>query len=346
MYKRKIIYFLIFAIIITTALSGCTDNQQPTETLSKDSFMLGTFVVVTLYDHQNEEIIDKVFNRFDEIENRMSINIETSDVSKINDNAGIKPVKVHDDVYYVLKKAKEFAQISHGAFEPTIGPLVKLWGIGTEHERIPSEGEIEENLLKIDYNKLELMEDNMVYLSEPGMVLDLGGIAKGYAADEAKKILLENKVESAIIDLGGNIFAVGSKPNGDAWRIGIQDPYRVRQKHVGIVQDEDISVVTSGNYERYFEKDGVRYHHIIDSKTGYPARNNVAGISVLSDTSIQGDGLSTAFYVLGVEEGLKLANSLDEIEIIYITKDKKLYLSKGVKDKFEQTNEEFQIVTP
>lgn len=327
-------------------LSGCT-NKGTNEPLSKDGFMLGTFVKIKLYDSKNEEILDKAFERLREIENRMSLNIVDSDLSKINNSAGIKPVEVHEDVYYVIKKAKEFAEISSGAFDPTIEPIVKLWGIGTANERVPSEEEINNKLKKIDYNKVQLLEGNRVFLEESGMGLDLGGIAKGYGADEVQKILIENGVKSAIIDLGGNVFGLGSRLSGEPWKIAIQNPFSDnRGSHIGTLAIHDMSVVTSGDYERYFEEEGVKYHHIIDSKTGYPANNNVSGITVLSRYSIDGDALSTAFYVLGVSDGLALAEEIEGIEVVYITKDKKLYLSSGIINVFENTNEEFEISIP
>lgn len=347
MRKSKITIAIIILIILSTLPSGCTQESKP-DPLSENEFMLGTFVRISIYDHKEEETLSKVFDRLRQIENRMSINIANSDISKINENAGIKSVKVHDDVYFVLDKAKYYAKISNGAFDPTIGPLVELWGIGTEHEQIPKKEEIDNKVQKVDYNKLQLLDDNKVFLEEKEMVLDLGGIAKGYAADEAIRILIENGVKSAIIDLGGNIFVLGSKTNKEGWRIGVQNPFKSRSldNYVGIVQGKDMSVVTSGNYERYFEEDGVRYHHILSSKTGYPARNNVMGISVLSNNSIDGDALSTAFYVMGIEEGLKLVEELEGIEVIYITKDKKLYMSSGLIDELEDVNNKFKIATP
>lgn len=341
----------IFMILLVFNVTGCGANQQNDnvnveDTVSKDGFLLGTYVVVKMYDSDNEEILNKVFDRLKEIEDRMSINIDKSDVSEINNNAGIKSVRVHDDVYFVLRKAKEYAEITDGAFEPTIGPLVKLWGIGSKDEKIPTQPEINDSLAQVDYNKLKLLDDNMVFLEDEQMILDLGGIAKGYAADEAKRILLENGVNSAIIDLGGNVYAVGSKPDGSPWRIAIQSPFETRGNHVGVMPESDISIVSSGDYERYFEENNKRYHHIIDSNTGYPAWNNIAGVSVLSKDSIDGDALSTALFVLGVEKGLRLVEKLEDIDVIYITKDNKIYISSQLKEKFELADEELELIIP
>lgn len=323
---------------------GCTPKQEP---ISKTAFLMDTAVTLKIYDKQDEKIIDKAIQRLKEIENRMSRTIEDSDISLINKNSGIKPVQVHDDVYYVLEQAKYFSTISNGAFDPTIGPLVDLWDItGDKGERdsLPTDGEIKERLELVNYNDLELMEDNYVYLKRQGMELDLGGIVKGYAADEVKRIFLENGVKSAIIDLGGNIYALGEKSNGDPWRIGIQNPFDVTGTYIGIISLKDKSVVTSGNYERFFIYQGKRYHHILDTKTGYPSESGIAGVSVITDKSIYGDALSTALFVLGVEEGTKLINTLEDVDAIFITDKDEVVVQDKLLDKFELRNDELKLV--
>ncbi len=341
--KDKIV-ILILAVFILTGITSClpNENNKDLSPISKDGFMLGTFVVIRIYDNKDEEILEKVFDRLKEIEDRMSINIENSDVSMINKNAGLKPVEVHDDVYYVIQKAKEYAEITNGAFEPTIGSLVKLWGIGT----VPSDSEINESIKRVDYNKLNLLDDNKVFLEDEGMILDLGGIAKGYAADEIKRILLKNGVTSAIIDLGGNIFGVGSKPDGTDWRIGVQSPFEPRGNHIGVIINSDVSVVSSGDYERYFEENNKKYHHIIDPSKGYPASNNVTGVTVLSEKSIDGDALSTALFILGVEKGMSLVEGIEGLDVVYITKDNKIYISSQLEGKFELADEELELIIP
>ncbi len=332
--------FLFTLVFILLTVSGCSSDKP----ISKTEFMLGTVVKVQLYDTRNEEIFDKVFKRLREIENRMSVNILNSDINNINKKSGIEPVKVNNDIYYVLKKAKTYARISNGAFDPTIGPLVNLWGIGGEKENIPTDKEIEESIKKVDYNKLNLQNDNYVFLEEKGMMLDLGGIAKGYAADEINRILTKHGVDKAIIDLGGNIYSKGSKEDNIDWKIGIQNPFQTRGKYIGIIKASNNAVVTSGDYERYFEKDGIRYHHILDSETGRPIRNNVKGVSVIAESSIQADALSTILFALGVEKGLKFVEEINDTDAIFITKNYEIYLSSKIKGKFELINDDFTIV--
>lgn len=345
--KTKKVSLILVSIMLISVITACTSNKQ--EVSTRTEFLMDTVITLKIYDGENKKAMDQAIDRLKEIEDRMSTTIETSDVSAINENAGIKPVKVNEDVYYVIGRAKHFAEISEGAYEPTIGPLVDLWNItGTdekERQSIPSESEIEEKKALVDYKDLILMEDNQVYLNKKGMKMDLGGIVKGYAADEVKRIFLENGVESAIIDLGGNIYALGEKPGGEEWKIGIQDPFTLTGNYVGILNISDSSIVTSGDYERFFTYKGERYHHIIDVKTGYPSKNEVAGISVISDKSIDGDALSTALFVMGVENGSKLVKSLDNLDTIFITKDKEVIVPEALESSFTLSQENLKIST-
>ena len=334
---RKLLRVILIFSIISLILTSCTGNKK-NEPISRTEFLMDTVIILKIYDKPEEKILDEAIDKLIEIENKMSVSIDSSDVSLINKNAGMKPVKVSDDVYYVISKAKYFAKLSNGAYEPTIGPLVELWDITRTDERkkesIPTEEQIKEKKALVDYNDLELMEDNFVYLNRKGMKLDLGGIVKGYAADEVKKIFKEHGVNSGIIDLGGNVYALGEKENGEPWKIGIQDPFEVIGNYMGILKVKDSSIVTSGDYERYFEYKGKRYHHIIDAKTGYPSDNEVSGISVVSDKSIDGDALSTALFVLGVDEGTKLVNEIGNIETVFITKNDEVIIQDELKDQF------------
>jgi thiamine biosynthesis lipoprotein len=346
MKSKKILVISILITIVLLTITGCKGNKNK-EYISRTEFLMDTVITLKIYDKQEEKILDEAINRLKEIEDKMSTTIETSDVSQINKNAGIKPVKVHDDVYYVIQQAKHFAIISNGAYEPTIGPLVELWNItGTsekERDTIPSQEEIQEKMALVNYNDLELMEDNFVYLKRKGMKIDLGGIVKGYAADEMKRIFAEKGVNSAIIDLGGNVYALGEKENGNPWKIGIQDPFDVTGSYIGILNIKDKSIVTSGDYERYFKYKGEKYHHIINSKTGYPSKNEVSGISIVSNKSIDGDALSTALFVLGVDEGSKLVNKLEDIDAIFITKQHEVFVGKKLKDKFNLKNNDLKL---
>lgn len=349
--RRKRYTRLIILLILILVTTGCVkkqnlnDSKSPakpnssskTEPITRTEFLMDTVMTIKLYDKYDEKILDTVFARLEEIENRMSTTIENSDVSKINENAGIKPVKVNEDTYFVINEAKYYAEISKGAYDPTIGPLVDLWNIVSgekERDSIPTTREIEEKKALVNYKNLELLDNNQVFLKEKNMKINLGGIVKGYAADEVKRILTENGVNAAIIDLGGNVFAHGEKTDGSSWNIGIQNPFEYTGNYLGIIQVIDSSIVTSGDYERFFEYNGKRYHHILDSKTGYPAENEITGVSIISRRSIDGDALSTTLFVLGLDNGMELVNSLEDVEAIFVTKDKSVYLTDNLKDIF------------
>lgn len=343
--KKYLILIIVIILLFTTIGCQYKDKDGP---LTRTEFLMDTVITLKIYDQKDKKAMDEAINRLKEIEERMSVTIETSDVSLINKNSGIRPVKVHEDIYYVIQQAKHFAIITNGAFDPTIGPLVDLWDItGTgedERDSIPTEEDIKNSMALIDYNDLELMDDNQVFLKRKGMKLDLGGIVKGYAADEVKRILMDNGVKSAIIDLGGNVYALGEKEDGEFWRIGIQDPFEVTGNYLGILNVKDKSIVTSGDYERFFVYKGEKYHHIIDSKTGYPSENEVAGVSVISDKSIDGDALSTALFVLGVDEGTKLTNELEGIEAIFITKQGEVFVDNKIFEEFSLKNNKLKLI--
>lgn len=329
--------------MVAMVLSGC--SKKVVEPISKTEFLMGTVCSVKIYDKSSTKILDKAFKRISEIENIMSINKEDSEVIHINDAAGDKPIKVSDGTMEVLKEGVKFAGLTGGKMDITVGPLVKLWGIGTEEARVPSEKEIQEKKALIDYKNLILDEKNKTaFLNNKGMMIDLGAIAKGYTADEVYNVLKKNGVKHAIINLGGNVFAMGTNITGAPWKIGIQSPFSQRGEIIGVIEAENKSIVTSGIYERYFEQDSKSYHHILSTDTGYPCDNTIAGVSIVSEKSIDGDALSTSVFSLGVEEGMKFINNMDGVEAIFITKDKQVYITPGLKGNFKLTDAEFTLV--
>lgn len=344
--RKKIagILLIIFAIMITT-FAGCSKKQaEAVEPISKSEFVLDTYCKVVIYDKSSEEVLDKAFDKLNDINVKMNASDENSEISSISKQAGEGYVKVSDDTYYVIKKGIEFSKLTDGKFDITVGPLVKLWGIISPNPHIPSAQELAATLPLIDYKNV-LMDDvnKSVMLKVKGMSLDLGGIAKGYAADAVSKVLQENGVKHAIIDLGGNVITLGSKPDGSNWRIGIQDPDSERGDYLGIVSVTNKAVVTSGIYERYFEKDGKRYHHIMDTKTGFPVDNTLASVTIITGESINGDALAKAFC-MGLEKGMDFVKQQKGIEAIFVTKDKKVYITPGLSKNFKVTNSSYQIV--
>ncbi|MBU3189818.1 FAD:protein FMN transferase [Clostridium bowmanii] len=324
---------------MSTFLISCKSNIKPVE---KDTYLMGTIVQLKVYGGNAEKATQKALERIGDIENKMSVNMETSEITKLNDKAGKSGQKLSRDTYFVIDEAVKYSKLTEGAFDLSIEPIVKLWGIGTDKERVPSKNEIEEKLKLVNYKDIILDSKNStVKLKRTGQAIDLGGIAKGYTADEVKKVLINNKISSALINLGGNVYAVGSKSDGTSWSIGVQNPLDTRGKYLGNLRVTDKSVVTSGNYERYFIVDGKRYHHIFDPKDGYPSENGIISTTIVSDKSIDGDVLSTSTYVLGLTKGLKLVESIKGVEAIFITSDKKVYVTSGLKDSFNLTDKEF-----
>jgi len=312
----------------------------------KQFYTLGTIIELKVHGPNAEKSIIEAISKLSQIDDKMSVFKDFSEVSIINRNAGISYCKVSDDTYFVIKRAVEYSKLSGGAFEPTIRPLVGLWGVNTDHARIPKLDEIRYYMRLINYKDIILNDkDKSIILRNENQQIDLGAIAKGFAADKVKDILIENNIENAIIDLGGNIYALGNKPDGALWNIGIQDPIKVRGEYVGIVSVKNKSIVTSGNYERYFIEEGKRYHHIINPMTGAPSENDIISATVISEYSIDGDALTTCVYVMGIKKGLKLIESIEGTEAIFITKDKQVYVTQGIVDTFKLTNEEYTYKT-
>lgn len=344
--KVRVFTVLICLLLLTT---GCRREQTAAgyKEVEKTGFLMGTLVTLKVFDRdadKSSRAADKAFARIREIESLMSLNIEDSQVNNINEWAGIRPVEVSHDTLKVVEKGIYYGQLSEGLFDITVGPLARLWGIGTENPQIPGSTRINNALGLVDYRDVEInQETKEIFLKRPGMVIDLGGIAKGYAADEAKKVLMAEGIEHAIINLGGNVLTVGPKHDGGPWNIGIKDPYNPNGSLLGFVRIQDKTVVTSGDYERYFEKDGKRYHHILNPYTGFPGNNEIKGVTLIAHSSFDADALSTTVFLLGVEKGMQLVESLDGIEAVAITRDRQVVISSGMGDAFSISNNNYKM---
>lgn len=305
------------------------------EELSKTDFVLGTVCAVRLVEGGNSATLTEAFERLRVIEAHMSANREDSELSHVNDMAGKEPVKVSDDTFYVISKALEYARLTNGAFDPTVGPLVKLWNIGNGGEKVPPEKEILAAKSLINWRDLIVDEKaHTVFLKKAGMRIDLGAIAKGYAADELEKIMLADKVKAAIIDLGGNIFVYGTKRDKSPWKVGIQNPDSPRGDYLAIVTGAQMTVVTSGIYERFFFENGKRYHHILSTQTGFPVDNGLVSVSIVSKSSIDADALSTSLFILGIQKGMEFLRQFPDTYAVFIDNQRKVYLSPGASKVF------------
>lgn len=342
MKKRALI--LVFGLL-TIFLAPCGGskpkiNQKPYE---DKQFLMGTYVQMRIYDDGKKEVLKPAFKRVKELADKITVNQKGSEIDEINQEAGVKPVKVTDDMYYLLKEAYKYSEDSKGGFDMAIGSITSLWRIGFPDARKPDQSEIDQALKLVNYHDVVFNDDEQtVFLKEKGMKLDLGAIAKGYITDEVVKVMKENGVTTAIIDLGGNVFVMGNSPRGNQkedWTVGIQDPNQARNVVLGSVPETNMSLVTSGIYERYLEVDGKTYHHLFNPKTGYPFDNDLAGVTIVSKKSIDGDGLSTAVFSMGVKDGMKYVEDLKDTEAIFVTRDDKVYVTSGLKDVFELNKE-------
>ncbi len=344
MKKNNLIIISIILIMLLTSCTSGLDNKEMVRT----EFLMDTIVEITIYGSEDELIMDKVYNRLFQLENIMSKTKKDSDIYKINKNSE-RPIRVQEETYQVLKEAVDISKRTEGKFDPTIGPLVNLWNINDSEEGrnwIPKGIDIDNAKKLVDFNNIEFLENKEIRLKEKDMELDLGGIVKGFAVDEIVKILKEENIKSAMIDLGGDLYAYGEKPDGSPWNIGIQNPDIELRDYMGILSVKNKSIVTSGNYERFFEIDGEIYHHIIDPNTGYPSNNELLSVTVVSDKGIEGDSYSTAFYILGVQESLEIIEGIDGVDGILIDKDKKVFVTSGIKEDFQLRDKkgEFTII--
>lgn len=334
---------IIILFLLSIFLFSCS-HQSSASYISKENIVIGTLCSVKIYDNQNRAILEECFNKLEELENTLSINKANTTIDEVNANAGVKPVKVSKEILDLVEYSFKYSEISGGLFDISIGPLVKLWHIGFDDEQVPSSKEIEAAKSKINYKDIIIdHNESTIYLKNKGMMLDFGAIAKGYAADSLNKILDENNVKSAIIDLGGNIFAKGKKLDDSNWLVGVQDPDEYRGDSLGNIEIENKSLVTSGIYEKYIEGDGAKYHHILNPFTGYPEENELLSVTVISDLSIDGDALSTTLFLMGKEKGLEYAESRDDIDVIYVMKNYDVFLSSGVKDIFTIANSKYKL---
>jgi thiamine biosynthesis lipoprotein len=329
-FKHFTKIFAIFTIIIFVFFNYTSCSYQD-ETVSKTDFCLDTVITITLYNG-NEDIIDECFEMCHRFENLFSRTIADSEISQINANSknGITTT-VSDDTIELLKYAVEYSKLSDGAFDITIGNVTSLWNFKDNEDGVlPDSSDIKEAVANIGYEQLEI-NGNDVLITNPSVSIDVGGLAKGYIADKLKTFLIKNGVKRGIINLGGNVLLIGDKPDKSAYNIGIQKPFGDSGETSIIINAKNISIVTSGIYERYFYKDNIIYHHILDTNTGYPIQNNLYSVTILSTSSVEGDSLSTSTFAMGLEAGKTFIENMDNVEAIFIDNEENIVITSGLK---------------
>ena len=337
---------LIASIIVSLAFTAgfLFSHHRPPEAAERYSFALGTLMHLKLYGPGAEKALDESLDRLNELEDAFSVHRRGTDAARINESAGREPVPVRPETDRVLRLAREVARASGGAFDPTVGPLVSLWGIGTPAARIPGKEEILRTRGLVGWRDLIPPDgtEKGWKLARPGQALDLGGIAKGYAGDDLTERLRRRGVLAGLLDLGGNILVFGPHPGGGNWTIGIQDPRKPRGTPLGSVTLEEGTVVTSGVYERFFEQQGVRYHHLLDPATGVPARSGLLSVTVVASSSALADALSTALFVLGPARSRSLLARYPA-EVLFVTEDRKILLTPSLRRRFRLTDRSFTL---
>ena len=365
--SRKISYLLL--LITVTVLASCGKQKGKTEgsgilepnskevssqSLSKASdlekseaseseiFALDTAITLKVYGSKRDEVLKKLEDKINELDDMLSTGKETSEVSRLNrgGEAVLSPTMAN-----LVKRSLDIYKKTDGLFDITIYPLMELWGFPTKNYRVPSEKEIEEKLKLVGSDKIDFNEETRkISFKNKGMEIDFGGIGKGYITDELVKILTDEKVESAIINLGGNVFGFRKKPDGSLWNIAIRDPNEP-DKYMAAIRLEDSAVITSGGYERYFEENGIIYHHILDPRTGKPSESGLKSVSIISKDGTLADALSTSLFIMGEEKAIGYwKENGNDFDILLMTKDNRLLVSAGIKDKVISDNYKIEVI--
>lgn len=336
---HSVVVFCLLAFVLFIVIFSLKDafiNNADTENTGKaetELFAMDTYITVTVYGEDTgkaETALSQAADMFMRLERLWSVTDRDSDIYALNQSSG-QPVVMSDETVQLVSFALQMAEETGGSLEPTLYPVLTAWGFTTETNRVPSAAEISTLLEAVDYTQVRL-EGNSVCLAD-GMRLDLGAVGKGYAGDLVSRVLKENGIESALLDIGGNIQAVGSKPDGSPWRLGLRNPFD--GGNLGVLEVSNLAVVTSGNYERYFVgEDGKRYGHIIDPATGYPVENGLASVTVISEEGRLCDALSTSLFVMGLEDASDYWRQHKNFEMILITVDGEIYLTDGAAEIF------------
>lgn len=315
-----------------TSKTTYTTTVNDTIPATKEFFAMDTYMEVDAYGDNGEKAVakaEKEVNKFDSI---LSTGKSTSEISKLNKN---KKQVVSADTMSLIKESIKISKETNSAFNPTIYPLMELWGFTTKNYYVPKDNEIKPLLNHMDIDNIKIDErKNEVSFKDSNMKIDLGAIAKGYTSSKIIDIFKENNIKNGMVTLGGNVQVLGKKPDGSLWKVGIQNPIG-EDEYLGVLQTSDKAVITSGGYERNFTKNGKIYHHILDPSNGYPANNGLTSVTIISSDGTLADALSTSLFVMGKDKAIDFYKKSNyNFDFILYTSDNKLIISDGIEDIF------------
>ena len=326
--KKHFISAMLSALLF---LTGCSAESSP-EPVQGTFFAMDTVMDFTIYGESG--LIDQSESLITSLESLVSVTDADSELYAINQTGSSM---LTEEASSLMEQALEICRRTDGALDLSIYPIVRAWGFTTGSYQVPDEAEIQALLPLVDYRKIQYDAATGTVTLPEGMEIDLGSVAKGYAGQLAAQMLREHGVQSALLNLGGNVQTVGTKPDGSPWQIGIKDPQG--EDAMMVLSVEDQAVVTSGGYERYFEQDGKTYQHILDPKTGYPADSGLISVTIVGDEGVVCDGLSTALFVMGLEKAADLWAQSGDFEAVFVTASGEVYITEGLRDRFALTEQ-------
>lgn len=342
--KRKVLTaagICIGILILTEGSRYFVQNQK----CQKQLFAMDTYMEFTAYGKNSEKAVDAAIEEVQKLDAMLSAENSKSEVYALNEQGNLQAT---DDLAELILRGKEIYQETDGLFDDTIYPVMKLWGFPTGNYHVPTAAEVQKKLALVDGNKVEIQtrdsdekgrdskEKAKFVTLGADQQIDFGGIAKGYTGQKLAELFQEYGVSSALVSLGGNIQAIGAKPDGSSWKVGIRDPKGGQQDYIGVLSVENQAVITSGGYERYFEEDGKTYIHIINPRTGYPADGDLLSVTIVSRDGTLADGMSTALYIMGYEKACQFwRQRREEFNVILVTDDGKIHISENLKENFQ-----------
>lgn len=334
----KFLIVLVIVLITSVMLTSCKKKVEPYKTTG---LAMGTVITQSLYGKSSKETSNQITKEINNLEdNYLSWRIKNSDVYNINNNTN-KYVDIDSFTYNCIKASQSVSKKCNGVFDISIGKLTSLWNIGSENAKVPSQEEIDNALKTIGYSGVKL-KDGKVSVND-GQMIDLGGVGKGAACDRIEKLLTKKNYKGAVISVGGSILLHGQNPNSDKWSVAIRNPRGNANEYCAILKLDNGCVSTSGDYERVLEKDGKKYHHILDTKTGYPAKSDIISATVVCDSGVISDALSTVCFIVGFENSKEILKEFNA-QAVLIDKDFNIYVSDSLKSNINVTDNKFKLV--